>query len=169
MKLVSLFFALSVLSIACSNNDDNATVTSQDSYFMQQAAYSNFAEISAGSIASLKGNNDSVRLFGTMMVADHGTAESALDSLGNALHVSLPSTPDTAHIAVAAMLQTLSGNVFDTTYIGAQVKDHINTIALFQQELASGNNTQVKNYATKYLPKIQMHLEEAQRIQLLVK
>lgn len=104
-----------------------------------------------------------------MMVADHGAAESALDSLGSALNVSLPSTPDTAHIAMAAMLQTLSANVFDTTYIGAQVKDHINTIALFQQELASGNNMQVKNYATKYLPKIQMHLEEAQRIQLLVK
>jgi putative membrane protein len=69
---------------------------------------------------------------------------------------------------MAAQLQTLSGNVFDTTYIGAQVRDHILTIQIFQQELSNGNNQQVKNYANKYLPVIQMHLQEAQNIQTAV-
>ena len=42
-------------------------------------------------------------------------------------------------------------------YLGAQVDDHENTIALFQQEIASGQDPDVKAYATKYLPKIVGH------------
>jgi putative membrane protein len=169
MKLLSLSLCLCLVFLSCDNDDDdNATVTDQDKYFMEQASYSNLAEVSAGTIAAVKGDEDSVRMFGGMMVSDHSTAQSSLDSLSNSLSVSLPSMPDSAHQAIAAHLQTLSGNVFDTTYIGAQVRDHMATIAIFQQELSTGNNKQVKDYANKNLPIIQMHLQEAQSIQQLI-
>lgn len=168
MKFLSLFAFITVFAVACSNDDNNTTVTSQDVYFMQQASYSNFDEMAAGSIAASKGNYDSVRIFGTMMLSDHGMAEEELDSLANQFSTSIPSAPDSLHSAMAVQLQALSGNVFDTTYIGAQVRDHMTAIAIFQQELASGNNQQVKDYANKYLPVIQMHLAMAQRIQLQI-
>jgi putative membrane protein len=158
--------AMVFMYAACSNDDDdNANLNETDVYFMQQASYSNNAEITAGSIAASKGSYDSVRTYGTMMVSHHGEAQNALDSLASALSVSIPSTADSAHQAMAAYLQTLSGYSFDTAYINAQVKDHMATIAVFQKELSEGNNQLVLNYAQQNLPIIEMHLEEAQTIQ----
>lgn len=165
MKFISIFFSTLLCFSACSNDDDNSSLNATDRDFMVQASYSNEAEISAGSIAASKGSADSITMFGQMMVIDHGKAESSLDSLANALSVEIPSTPDTAHIAKAAVLQTLSGYTFDTAYINAQVIDHSATIAIFQKEISAGNNTQVKAFANKNLPIIQMHFEEAQSIQ----
>ena len=155
------------MCVGCStdDDDDNATVNGQDTYFMQQASYSNYAEVNAGAIAAVKGSYDSIRMFGSMMVSDHGGAQNELDSLAGAFGVTVPSAPDSAHQAWAVYLQTLSGHTFDTAYINAQVKDHMATIAIFQQELSGGNNAQVKAYAFKHLPAIQTHLQEAQSIQ----
>ncbi len=171
MKFISVFSLAVLFCVACSNNDDddNAALNNTDSYFMQQASYSNLAEVSAGNIASTRGTYDSIKIFGSMMVMDHTEAQSALDSLGTKLNVVLPTAADSAHQAMAAQLQSLSGNTFDTAYIGAQVRDHIATIALFQLELSDGNNQEIRNYANKYLPIIQMHLQDAQSIQQQVR
>jgi putative membrane protein len=59
------------------------------------------------------------------------------------------------------MLQSLPDSTFDTTYLRAQINDHENAVALFQQELANGQDTTVKAYASQYLPVIQMHLTMA--------
>jgi putative membrane protein len=165
MKFIFVCFFISLLAINCSKDDDNNNVNSQDMFFMQQASFSNYNEISAGSIAASKGSYDSVRIFGSMMVADHGNAQASLDSLASSLNVPVPSTADSVHQAMATQLQSLSGNVFDTTYMGAQVRDHMLTIAIFQQEISGGNNQQVLDFARKNLPVIQMHLQEAQSIQ----
>lgn len=158
--------AIVFIYAACSHdNDNNLNLNDADTYFMQQASYSNNAEIGAGAIAASKGNYDSIRMFGSMMVADHGNAESSLDSLASVFNVTVPSTPDSAHQAQAGHLQTLSGHTFDTAYINGQVKDHVATVAIFQQELSGGSNQEVLNYAQKHLPIIQMHLQEAQTIQ----
>src|SRR4051812_30608475 len=120
MKYLCVFALATFVCAACNKNDnDNTTVNSTDSYFMQQASYSNNAEISAGSIAASHGSYDSVRIFGSMMVSDHGNAESSLDSIASSLNITIPSTPDSAHQAMATYLQTLSGHTFDTAYINA--------------------------------------------------
>jgi len=166
MKYLFVCAAILFTCSQCSkDNNDNTTVNNTDVYFMQQVSYSNLDEVSAGNIAAVNGSYDSVRAFGSMMVMDHTNAQLSLDSLGTSLHVTLPTMPDSLHQAMALHLQTLSGNVFDTTYINSQVRDHTTTIAIFQTELSSGNNQQVINYAQRNLPVIQMHLQEAQRIQ----
>ena len=165
MKHLFVLASIMFIYVGCSNDDDNTTLSNQDSYFMQQASYSNYAEIGAGTIAASNGSYDSVKMFGSMMANDHGKAQSSLDSLAASFNVTIPSTPDSAHQAMAEILQTLSGHTFDTAYINAQVKDHLATILMFQQEISGGNNSQVINYANKNLPIIQMHLQEAQTIQ----
>src|ERR1044072_7702392 len=105
MKYLCVVAAIMFFSTACSNDDDdNAAVNSADAYFMQQASYSNNAEISAGSIAASKGSYDSVRMFGVMMVAHHGEAQNQLDSVATDLNITIPSMPDSAHQAMAVYL-----------------------------------------------------------------
>ena len=170
MKTLIFFSFIILATIGCSKHGpENKTTSKTDLFFMQQASYSNLAEIDAGTIAAARGSYDSVKMFGSMMITDHGKAEASLKSLAEKLKISIPDAPDSAHQAKAALLKTLSGHTFDTAYINAQVKDHLATLAVFQTELSGGYNPSVKNYATKNLPVIQMHLEEALALQARLK
>ena len=71
---------------------------------------------------------------------------------------------DSQHTALLQTLQGLSGREFDSTYIVNQIADHQKTVDDFQAELNAGSKTEVKDYANKYLPKIQMHLQQADSI-----
>ena len=143
--------------IGACKKDDNQSLTDTDKNYMTQAAYSNLAEIDAGQLAATKGSKDSVKMYGTMMVADHQKAHASLDSMAKAKGFTLPTAPDAAHMATKQQLSALSGRAFDTTYINGQLTDHQKTITLFQSEIASGSNQNVRDFATKNLPVIQMH------------
>lgn len=170
MKTTYLLAGLTLLFVACHKSPgENTPLSKGDIYFMQTASYSNWAEVVAGGIASANGNKDSVKMFGSMMVEDHGKAEAKLTSLAGSLNVDIPQEPDAEHKAKAAVLKTLSGYTFDTAYINGQVIDHQKTIAAFNDEISGGSNHAVVNYAKTNLPTIKMHLEEALNIQAQLK
>lgn len=156
-----------ILLNACDKDDDNTNqLSTQDRNFMTQATYSNLAEIDAGQLAATKGNKDSVKMYGTMMVTEHTKANTSTDSLAKAKGVTgLPTSVDAEHAALKTRLSGYTGRQFDTAYINAQVNDHIKTINLFQTEISNGQNQDVKNFATKLLPNLQMHLTHAQTLQ----
>lgn len=88
-------------------------------------------------------------------MAEVMTSQMALKKAGKG--VALPPTVGPTHQIVSMALGKMSGGKFDQMFMGAQVEDHENTIALFQQEIASGQDGDVKAYAAKYLPKIVGH------------
>ena len=160
------FLSAAIVLNACDKDDDNKNQISEgDRNYFLQAAYGNLAEIDAGQLAITKGNKDSVKMYGTMMVAEHTKANASLDSLARTKGVTLPTTPDAEHVALKTRLSGYTGRTFDTAYINAQVKDHAKTVILFQSEMAGGQNQDVKNFANKLLPSIQMHLTTAQTLQ----
>lgn len=123
-----------------------------------------WAEIMAGQLAATKGNSSDVRSFGQMMVTEHGQAQSDLQTLASNVGVTLPDSVDAEHQALMARLNALTGYSFDTAYINSQVKDHQKTLTIFQSELTDGRKQEVINYASLYLPRIQMHLQKADSI-----
>lgn len=158
-------FSTVVLASSCGKDDNNTNpLSTTDKTYMSQAAFSNLAEIDAGQLASMKGMNDSVKIFGMMMIAEHQKANTSLDSLAKAKGVTLPTAIDSEHVALKQRLSALSGRGFDTVYMNSQVKDHLKTITLFQAELTNGTNQNVKDYANKYLPNVQMHYTMADRL-----
>lgn len=160
------FLSTAIFLTACDKDDDNSNQTSAtDKDFMTQAAYSNLAEIEAGQLAATKGNKDSVKMYGTMMIAEHTKANASLDSLAKTKGVTLPTTVDAEHAALKTRLSGYTGRTFDTAYTNAQVKDHAKTVTLFQSEISGGQNKDVIGFANKLLPNIQMHLTHAQAIQ----
>lgn len=164
MKKVFLMGGLALVVLAACNKDKENTnddVSSTDQQFLTQVSIGNNAEIMAGQLAATKGTNAGVKAFGQMMVTEHGMAQSDLQTLASRLGQTLPDTVDAEHQMLMTRLNTLSGYSFDTAYINSQVKDHQKTITLFQNEISDGNSDSVQNYATKYLPHIQMHLQTA--------
>lgn len=152
---------------SCKKDDDEDTNTLNDTdrQFMMNASYSNNAEVDAGGAAASMGLTASVRNFGAMMVADHTTAQNELRLIGSQVGVTnLPTTPDSAHIAMKQKLMMMSGRAFDSAYMKMQVVDHQSTINLLQNEINNGRHQSVKNYASSKLPNVQMHKRMADSI-----
>ena len=163
MKTKFLFAGLLIVALAPACKKDKK-LSDTDENFMKNAAYANYNEIDAGQLAGTQATDSAVRSFAHMMVAEHQTALNELKSLAQDKDIALPTGPDAAHIAAKQQLQQLSGHAFDSAYIHMQVTDHQTTVNLFQGEINSGENEDVQNYARKYLPHIQMHLNMADTI-----
>ena len=173
IKVKNLLLAVGAIFMFFSchkNNDNNAneTVTTQDRSFISQTALANTAEIQAGQLADTTSDSSAVKMFGQQMVTDHTTAQNDLKTLGTNVNVAVPDSIDSMHGSLIDTLKTLSGRAFDSVYIMSQIKDHQTVISNFQQEISSGNKTDVISYANKYLPKLQMHLQMADSIATLM-
>jgi len=165
MKRILLVAVVAALLGCNKDDDDNSNnLNSTDTDFTMKATMGNTAEISAGQMASLKATAANVKAFGQMMVSDHGTAKTELHNIASDLNLYSPDSLDAQHVALAAQLSTLTGRAFDSVYIHSQVNDHLQTISLFQNEINSGMNSRLKNYANDQMPHLQLHLQNAQAI-----
>ncbi|MBV9962724.1 MAG: DUF4142 domain-containing protein [Parafilimonas sp.] len=135
-----------------------------DKAFMIKATQSNLAEITAAKLALAQSQSDSVKAFAQMMIDDHTNAQTELAALAKSENVTLPDSTDDQHRMFAQRLMMVSGKTFDSAYMQSQVQDHVKAIALFTAEIQNGLDAQAKAYASKLLPKLQMHLQHAQNV-----
>lgn len=160
--------AASLFFTACSNDDDNnnntPALSGTDRSFMTQAALANEAEINLGQLALTNSSNDSVMMFAQHMVTEHTQTGASLDSIAGQYSVTLPTGLDSMHAALRTRLAGLSGRDFDTAYINSQIMDHQRAITLFQSEANNGSATNVRSFASRTLPHLQMHLALADSI-----
>jgi putative membrane protein len=136
----------------------------KDESFFKHAAAGGMAEVSAGKLAQQKGSSQSVKDFGAMMVKDHSAANEKLQALASSQGVKLPSGPSLMEKAMGKELKMKSGDSFDKAYIKEQIKAHKDTIALFQKEISSGQDTQAQQFASATLPTLQAHLAKINQI-----
>ncbi len=135
-----------------------------DVTFANRAAMGGLAEVQAAQLARQKAASADVKQFASQMDKDHTTANIELTALAKSKQMTLPTSPDSAHQAMAQEVSKMSGAQFDRQYMQGQVTDHETTVALFQQEASSGQDPQLKAFAQKYLPILQHHLQMAQSI-----
>jgi putative membrane protein len=121
------------------------------------------AEVALGKLAAEKGSTQDVKEFGRMMVDDHTKANAELKSLADKKDVTLPAGPKPAHKAVQARLEKLSGPAFDKAYMAAMVKDHRKAVDLFTRNSNGASDDDVQAWATRTLPALRHHLDEARK------
>jgi putative membrane protein len=160
--------AAGVLFSGCDKDDDENESNNTDRNFVKMAAIANSAEVLAGQLAATKGTDPLVTSFGQMMVSEHTLAQNELKTNAGSQGFAVADTVDPAHQAIMARLNTLTGYEFDTAYMNSQVKDHLNTLTLFQTEVYGGRNESIKGYAIKYAPHIQMHLIKADSVRAAI-
>jgi putative membrane protein len=135
-----------------------------DASFFKRAAEGGISEVDLGNLAQQKGASQAVKDFGAMMVKDHTAANDKLKALAGTKDVSLPTSASIGQMATKAKLEVLSGDTFDKSYIKGQVKAHRETTALFQKEVASGQDPDAKAFAKATLPTLRSHLKQIMTI-----
>jgi putative membrane protein len=128
-----------------------------DRLFMLRAAQGNLAEVALGQLALRRSRNEQVRMLAQHLIQEHSTANAALLPVVTRKGVPLPRFIGAMNAATNDQLARLSRDQFDRMFMSAQVEAHENTIALFQQELAMGQDEDARAYATRFLPNIMAH------------
>ena len=135
-----------------------------DDTFVKKASAGGATEVAAGKLATTQGSSDKVRQFGAMMVTDHTKAGDELKTIADSKKMNPRTVPDSAGQKAVGKLRAKSGAAFDTAFKTQMVKDHKDTIALFQKEADSGSDADLKAFAAKTLPDLKHHLEMAQAL-----
>jgi putative membrane protein len=134
------------------------SVDNEDAKFATQAAVGGMAEVELGKLALQKSSNAQVKEFATMMVNDHGKANTELMEIAAAKNITLPSTVDDDHKKKMDDLSKKSGSDFDKAYVDAMVDGHKSTLKLMEDESKDGADAELKAFATKTAPVVQTHL-----------
>jgi putative membrane protein len=133
--------------------------------FVQTAAMSDMYEVEAGKIAGQKGQSDAVKQFGQNMVNAHSQTSEELKGIvqQQSIKADLPTKLDSKHQSMIDDLNKARAD-FDKTYAKQQVSAHEDAEKLFSKYADKGDNDAVKAFATKTLPVIKQHLEEAKKL-----
>ena len=136
-------------------------MSQKDVNFIQKAAGGGQQEVENGKMAEKQGKSADVKRIGGRMVADHTKANKELTELANRKGVKF----DTRGVRA----QNIGAADFDRQYLKLLEVDHKNDIAEFQKEAKSGDDRDVKAWATKTLPMIQGHLAMVENAERTVK
>lgn len=158
------------------NGTGNANETSpktplsaQDSTFVMKAAMGGMMEVEAGNAAQQNAANDRVKAYGSMMVNDHSKANSELMALVGGRGITIPNALPADMQKHIEEMRKMTGKSFDNHYMSMMVNDHQKTIADFEKQANSGTDPELKAWAQKTLPALQMHRDSATAINKAIK
>lgn len=144
----------------------SAETTSSLQGFVTGAAISDMYEVEAGKIAEQRSSNTDVKAFAEKMVQAHTETTGKLKSiLGGMKHQ--PATPAHLDDRRQGLIDDLRGAKaadFDARYMSQQVDAHKETLILMKGYAKDGDNKDVKMFAADTAPKVQEHLNMAQKI-----
>jgi putative membrane protein len=150
-----IIFVAPLLIWACSQGKDSGT-------FASNAAQGGMAEVEMGRLAAQRANDPDVKAFGERMVSDHSRANGELKSVAAKKGLQLPADMNAEQKSEIDKLSKLSGAEFDKQYMSAMVDDHEKDVKEFETQSKSGNDADIKSFATRTLPTLQEHLKMAQ-------
>lgn len=134
--------------------------------YMAMAASSDQFEIQSGQLALQMSQNAAVRNFANLLIADHTRTSQIM--MTSAQSAGLTPPPPALLPPQQAMLDQLraagSGTSFDVAFQQAQISAHQQALQLHQNYAASGDNPALRNVASQTMPVIQMHLNQAQAL-----
>lgn len=135
-----------------------------DATFVTMAASSGMEEVEVSKIAATKAKGAEVKAFAAMMVKDHTKANEELKTAAKAAGVEVPAKLLSKHQKHLDTFKDYTGTDFDKDYVAHQVADHVEAVELFTRASKELKSRELKEFATKTLPHLQHHLDEAKKL-----
>ncbi len=131
--------------------------------FVKQVAISDMFEIESSKLAAQKGDA-ATKTFAKQMVTDHTKTSTELKGLVSSgkVKAEIPTALDKTHTGKLENLQSLNGSDFNNQYHDDQLAAHKDAVSLFERYSKSGENPDLKSWASTTLPALQQHLKMAE-------
>lgn len=128
-----------------------------DRKFAMMVAQTDLAEIQVGNLALQKSSDPQVKQIAQRLVDDHTKTSDALKQIATSKGLTVPTETDSKHKALETKLQGESGKDFDKDFLSANSSDHHKVIQAFEKESSYGQDSDLKQFAAKFLPVIKEH------------
>lgn len=138
--------------------------SAQDQTFMRQNAWTDLAEVMTGKLASQRGTTAAIWLAAQTIMSDHQQALSKLQGVAHGAEVTLPASLTELQEREVQAEKVTSGAAFDKLYVHNEITNLQQSIAQTQQEIQSGSDQQVLDFAKSYLPMAQNDLWVVQQL-----
>ncbi len=150
------------LTVAVVTSTPTLAQEKKEQMFLTKAIEGNLAEVKMGQLAQKNGASQGVRMFGQMLETDHSEANKKAEEAAAALHIKVPTQPDSEQKADFEHLSKLNGTMFDVEFVKHMIEDHEKDIK--EYETASSMPDAAGTYAKESLPTLERHLRTAQSI-----
>jgi len=135
-----------------------------DRQFAEETTMANRAEMELSRLASTKATNPAVKQFANMMVQDHQKSSSQLMSVAQQKNVNAPDDVPEPDKRLREKLQEASGSEADMMYMKHMYVAHVKDLASFQLYSQTGQDPDLKRFATQQVPVLQQHLRQIESI-----
>ncbi|TVT41280.1 DUF4142 domain-containing protein [Hymenobacter setariae] len=139
-----------------------------DSEFMTKAASGGMLEVQLGQQVAQKATTPEAKQFAQQMVTDHTKANEELKALAAQKNITLPTTLGKDQQKVYDDVLAEKGPELDKKYVSAMLTDHQEDIKEYQEAVTQSSDTDIKTFAQKNLPVLQMHLGMLQKMQPVI-
>jgi putative membrane protein len=136
----------------------------RDVRFAEQAAAFGMAEVEMSELALKQSSSESVREYARHVLEEHRQADKELATYAMKHQIDLRPKITSDQKSSLERLSALSGSEFDRAYIADQVQMHQKAVDLWEDEIAYGQNGDLKMWASKTLPTLRSHLHQARII-----
>ena len=137
--------------------------------FVMKAADGGMMEVELGKMAQQQAQSARVKKFGAMMVSDHSKANDELKSIAASKNITLSDSLSEKHRKDVDDLREKKGTDFDKAYMKLMVDDHKKDVDEFEDASKEQKDADIKAFAGKTLPVLQMHLDSAKAINDVLK
>jgi putative membrane protein len=131
--------------------------------FLAHAASGDQFEIQSSQLALAASQNMAVRNFANLLIADHTRMGAAMAAAAQSAGITPPPAMLPEQQAALDQLRAAgTGPNFDMAFRQAQIAAHQQALGLMQNYAASGDVPALRTAAQQAIPAIQMHLQQAQ-------
>ena len=146
--------------------DDRGTGLNDDATeFAVKAANGGMTEVQLSQLALEKKPTPAIREYANMMIQDHQKANDELKALAAQKNITLPTTLGEDKQEMYNDMAKLSGDEFNKKYVETMLDDHQKTVDMFKEAANDNENADLKAFAAKTLPTLQMHLDKIKTIE----
>jgi putative membrane protein len=189
LEISGLFLCLLFLVCSCARSNNESSTTGVDSkkmaedhndakfnkseeynaQFLVDAATINLNEIQLGDLASTKAVSADVKALGKMMSEDHTKAQAEVVALAQKKNITLPTSATDESMKDYNTLNDKDFKNFDSKYTEMMVNGHKDAISKFEKAVSDCSDSDLREWASKMLPKLREHLDHAMNCQARVK
>lgn len=166
MKKYLLLIGLCTAMLACNEEDQPGTglTTEPDNQFLTVAADEALYQINAGQVAAANAGLNAIRNYGEDMTKEHTNVSQALQKLAGEKQVTIRTTLSDERQQQLDSLAMRSGASLDSLYLQQMTASHDRAIHALEVESTSGNDAEIKAWATERLPNARQLAERTKAI-----
>ncbi|MDQ2793004.1 MAG: DUF4142 domain-containing protein [Bacteroidota bacterium] len=139
-----------------------------DSEFLANAASGGMLEVEMGKQVAARAVTPDAKKFATQMVADHTKSNAELTALAAKKSITLPTALSDKHQDVLKDVLEEKGAKMDQEYMKEMLKDHEEDVKEFTDASIKASDPEIKAFAAKNVPILQMHLDMVTKMKATV-